>query len=112
MAAIADGKLHFPSREVISAFLAAHPHTSDLVGYEKRIHEAVARTFANSTKVEISVRMGVVLSLQGVNENLNLPTQTLLALSANLTQALIDCANGKEIQFEKSEKMLNLNASL
>jgi len=103
MATATDGRLRFPSQEVITAYLAKHPLTSDSYNQEKRINEAVAKAFANSTKVEMGVQMGVMLTMYDVNENLGLPESEVTAINMNLTQALIDCANGKAIQLEKSE---------
>lgn len=101
MATPTEGRLRFPSQEAITAYLAKHRLTNTPYNQEKRINEAVANAFANSTKVPMGVQIGVMLAMCDVNETLDLPESAVMAISMNLTAALTDCANGIEIQLEK-----------
>jgi hypothetical protein len=101
-----DGKLHFPSQEAITAYLAKHPLISDPLisdsyNQEKKIKDAVAQFFANSRKVPMGVQMGVMLTISELNKKFGLPQSAVMALNMNLTEALQDCANEQEIQLEK-----------
>ena len=102
-----DTLYHFPDQNTILEYLSKHPMTNDAFLTEKKIIETVAKFFANQSKVDCGVNLGVVLSLYEMNEKLHLPEMVLKIIQVALSQALKDCANGKPIpQEEKMEKKI------
>lgn len=83
--------LSFPPKEAIVEYLAS---ISDLV--EQKVIESVAEVFANQTTYLAVVQGEVMLILW--NLNMSLSHDGLRIVATNLTQALIDCANGKQMQ--------------
>lgn len=91
--------LHFPQEDVILAYLAKHPLTSN--NTETKINETVAKLFANQKQTEPVVNKLVMFSLGDMNEKLGLPEIKLLFIQQRVTSALKDCANGGLIEVEK-----------
>lgn len=95
-----QANLQFPEKDAIVLYLNLSSLTSHLE--EKKYIEPVATCFANHKDVKESEVKLVVNYTIKVVEGIDLPNTTLNAIVLNLTQALIDCANGKKIELKKT----------
>jgi hypothetical protein len=64
---------------------------------EKKVIAAAAEHFANETGSPSDIEVGVKLWLSNNKERFNLPRECVTMVVVNLTEALIDCAQGKPI---------------
>lgn len=86
--------LHFPSEEKMISYLEGHPLTSDSYLKENKILEAVAKVFAGQKKDSVYIGMDLMSTLCETLQKLKIPRAEAMKIKANLTRALLDCANG------------------
>jgi hypothetical protein len=103
VAAADKGLLHFPAQKAIADYLAKHPLTKDIEIFNPKINEAVARAFDKSIRFPMAVKTVVMMTMYDVSQGLNLSEADEMMIRMNLTLALQDCANGKQIQLNKTK---------